>query len=71
MTSFIQRANIQRPSRKVTHGAVIGMPAGVVLVWVLQTFILPEAAVPIPSEVSVAMGSIISFIVSYFVREAG
>lgn len=69
MASFMKYPTLQRPTRKVTHGAVIGMPTGVVLVWVLQTFILPKEVVPIPGEVSVALGSIISFIVSYFVKE--
>lgn len=57
-----------KPIRKVAGGAVIGIPAGVVLVWVLQNFILPQGTT-IPGEVSAAIGSILTFIAAYFVKE--
>lgn len=57
------------PTRKVAGGAVIGIPAGIILVWVLERFVLPSTAVPIPGEVASAIGSILSFLVAYFVRE--
>ena len=57
------------PTRKVGAGAVIGIPSGIILVWLLNTFAgLPE---PIPGEVAAAIGSILSFTASYFVRERG
>lgn len=63
------------PTRKVTGGAVIGIPAGVLLVWILNTLVLPAASpdianpIIIPGPVRSAIGSILSFIASYFVRE--
>jgi hypothetical protein len=59
------------PTRKVTGGAVVGIPTGIVLVWVLETFVLPALGYnnPIPGEVAVAIGSILSFIASYFIKE--
>lgn len=57
------------PTRKVTGGAIIGIPGGIILVWVLEKFILPPNAVPIPGEVASAMGSLLSVIAAYFVRE--
>lgn len=55
------------PTRKVSRGAVIGIPSGVILVWLIQTI----ADVSIPGEVAVAIGSVLSFVASYFVRERG
>ena len=57
------------PTRKVTAGAVIGIPSGIILVLLLDTFAgLPE---PVPGEVAAAIGSILSVIASYFVKERG
>ncbi|MCH7761804.1 hypothetical protein IIA15_10475 [candidate division TA06 bacterium] len=60
-----------KPTRKVTAGAVIGIPVGVVLVWVLDAFVLPNVGYgdKVPGEVAVAIGSMLSFIASYFVKE--
>ena len=63
------------PTRKVTGGAAIGIPSGIVLVYILNTFLMPLVSpaggdpVTIPGEVAAAIGSILSFIASYFVKE--
>lgn len=57
------------PTRKVGVGLAGGLPVGVVVVWLLQAFILP-ANKPMPVEVAVAVGSICSFIVAYFIPDA-
>jgi putative flippase GtrA len=54
-----------RPTRKVTAAGTIGLPAGVVLVYILEAL----GVGPIPIEVAAAIGSITSFIASYFVEE--
>lgn len=60
-----------RPTRKVIGGAAIGIPAGILLIWVAETFILPFVGYhePIPNDVAAAIGSILSFVASYFLRE--
>jgi hypothetical protein len=74
MTELVKQPSAN-PTRKVAGGAVIGIPAGIVLVWVLNTFIFPfispDVANPItvPGEVAAAIGSILSFLASYFVKE--
>lgn len=57
------------PTRKVTGGAVVGIPSGVILVWLIDSFAgLPQ---PIPGEVAAAIGSLLSVVASYFVKERG
>jgi hypothetical protein len=68
MARLVNQASAM-PTRKVTGGAVIGIPAGIVIVWVLESFVLSPNAIPIPGEVSAAIGSILSFVAAYFVRE--
>jgi len=68
MSELVKQPTLM-PTRKVTGGAVIGIPGGIVVVWVLETFVLPATAVPIPGEVAAAIGSILSFAAAYFVRE--
>lgn len=58
-------ATLTVPSRKVGAGAVIGIPVGIVLVWLLSTY----GGAQIPDVVSAAIGSICSFVASYFVRD--
>ena len=63
------------PTRKVGGGAVIGTPLGVIVVWTLNTFVLPQVPSPtgdpvtIPPEIAAAIGSVLSFLASYFVKE--
>lgn len=40
-----------------------------ILVWMLNTYALPEAK-PIPAEIAVAISTVLSFAVSYFVPPA-
>lgn len=54
-----------KPTRKVTGGAVIGIPVGVILVWILERL----GVGPIPGEVAAATGSILSFLAAYFLKE--
>jgi hypothetical protein len=44
---------------------MIGIPAGVILVWILEKLSVGR----IPGEVAAAIGSILSFIGAYFVKE--
>ena len=53
------------PTRKI--GAVgIGGALSVLLVWVLESYVLPE---PLPAEVIAAISALMSFACGYFVRE--
>jgi hypothetical protein len=56
------------PTRKVGLGLVAGLPVGVVVVWLLKTYVI-SASTPMPEEVAVAIGSICSFIISYIIPE--
>jgi len=59
------------PTRKVTMGIAVGMPTAVVFTWIVNALILPltGSEIQMPAEVSAAIGSIFSFIASYFVKE--
>jgi len=54
-----------RPTATVVSGALAGTPLGVVVVWLLNTYLLP---VPMPAEIAVAIGSLVASAVSYFTR---
>jgi len=43
----------------------IGIPAGQIIVWVLETFALAE---PIPGEVAIAIGSVLVGAIHFFLR---
>lgn len=45
-------------------GVALGLPIGIVLVWILKMFV-PD----VPGEVQTAIGSICSFAVAYFIKE--
>jgi hypothetical protein len=47
-------------------GSALGLPVGIVLVWIIGMLINPKL---VPSEVATAIGSICSFAVAYFIRE--
>ena len=55
------------PTRKVTAGAAIGIPSGVIVVYLIEQI----SKVSIPGEVAAAIGSVLCFIASYFVKERG
>jgi hypothetical protein len=55
------------PVNKVTYGALAGA-LSVIIVYVINTYVTPTK--PLPSEVSSAFTTILSFIVSYFVPPA-
>lgn len=44
-------------ARAVTHGTAYAMPVGVVAVWFMNTYCLEH---PMPSEIGVAFGSLVS-----------
>lgn len=56
------------PTRKVIAGGLSGSMT-LILVWMLNTYALPEAK-PIPAEIAVAISTVLSFAVSYFVPPA-
>lgn len=53
-----------RPDRKVTAGALAGSLSAI-LVWTLNTYVTVER--PIPAEIAVAVTTVLTFMVSYFV----
>lgn len=53
------------PTRKISRGAVIGIPSGVIFVFLIEQI----PGVSIPGEVAAAIGCVLSFIASYFVKE--
>lgn len=53
------------PSRKITSSVLAGAFASLV-VWVVDVFI----GIKIPAEQAVALSTILSFIVAYFVKDA-
>ena len=50
---------------RLAASAGIGLPTGQILVWILETFLLAE---PIPSEVAIAIGSVLTALIHLFVR---
>lgn len=54
-----------RPTATVISGAVGGTPLGMLVVWILNTYLLP---VPMPDVIAVAFGSVLASLVSYFTR---
>ena len=60
-----------KPTRKVLGGAAIGVPAGILLIWILEAFVLPTFGYnePIPGDVAAATGSLLSFAASYLMKE--
>lgn len=54
-----------KPHRKVAAGAVVGLPAGVLVVWLLSL-----AGVDVPPEPATAIGTLASFVAGYFVEAA-
>lgn len=60
-----QKRNSWVPERKVGAGLGVGAMLGVVIVWVLNTFALPQEH-PVPGQIGAAIGSICSFAVAYF-----
>lgn len=54
------------PDRKVSVGAgAIGLPAGIIVTYVLQ-----QMGLEVPAEVGAAIGSLLSAIAAYFVPSA-
>lgn len=51
--------------RKVKAGGGIGIPLAVIVTWMWNTA-MPEAQMP--AEVSAALGSVISTVIAFFVR---
>lgn len=54
-----------RPSTPVLAGAAAGVPLAQVLVWALDTYLLP---VPMPAYIAAAIGSLIVAGASYLTR---
>ena len=52
------------PTRKVATGMALGLPVGVLLVWMLHL-----SGVSVPSEVSAAIGSLCSVVASKYTRD--
>lgn len=53
------------PSTAVMSGALGGTPLAFIVVWALNTYLLPE---PMPAEVAVAVGSVLTSLISYLTR---
>jgi len=53
------------PTRKVGGGIAIGIPLGIIVVWLIQTV----AKMQVPAEVGAAIGSIMSFAASYLIPD--
>lgn len=51
-----------RPSTSTTVGATLGIPAGIVIVWIIKTFFLPPD-LELPVEVASAIGAIVAQLV--------
>jgi hypothetical protein len=54
-----------QPTRKVTMGAIGGVPFAVLIVWALTTY----GGVEVPPEVGGAIGAIATCLLSYLVPE--
>lgn len=65
---MLKKTATNAPVRKVSLGAVAGA-ASIVLVWVLNTYVLPDDG-QIPEAVASAITTVLTFLVSYFVRPA-
>lgn len=50
------------PSQSVALGTTFGVPASVVIVWLIQSYILTK---PMPNEVAAALGALIVGLISY------
>jgi hypothetical protein len=57
---------MKRDGRQAIGSGVIGLPAGIVLVWVIQQF-----GVDVPPEVGAAIGSLLSGLLGFFVKTTG
>jgi len=53
------------PNRKIMAAGAIGVPAAVILAWVLS-----QLGITMPPEVSAAVGSLLSTAIGYIKREA-
>ena len=50
------------PERKVGGGAAIGVPLGIILVWVVES-----QGVHVPTEVATAIGALLTFLAGYLI----
>ena len=61
---FKNYAETYAPTRKVAAGVGIGMPLAIVIGWILSLY-----EIQMPNEVAVSLGSLLTAIISYIVRD--
>lgn len=62
------RGPLQGAERGAAAGAGIGMPLAVIVVWILDTYLLPA---PMPGFVATAVGSVITGVIALVSQKRG